>query len=73
MDAFKDINVGQELWLLPANGVGTGFERSALEDLKRKQHGKLFAPECLIEDYEHGFRLHSAGYRQIFFQSTSGR
>ncbi len=64
---FKDIPVRQQLGgFLPANGVGTGFDRSALEDLRRRHHGKIFDPDCLTEDYENGFRMHAAGYRQIF-------
>jgi adsorption protein B len=64
---FKDIPVRQRLGgFLPSNGVGTGFERSALEDLKRRHHGRIFDPDCLTEDYENGFRMHAAGYRQIF-------
>ncbi|HEV3334593.1 MAG TPA: glycosyl transferase family protein [Bryobacteraceae bacterium] len=64
---FKDIPVRQ--WLggfLPSNGVGTGFERSALETLRRRHNGLIFDPDCLTEDYENGFRIHAAGYRQIF-------
>jgi adsorption protein B len=62
----KDIPVRQ--WLggfLPANGVGTGFERSALERL-RAHWGAIFDPACLTEDYENGYRLHALGYRQVF-------
>jgi adsorption protein B len=51
---------------VPANGVGTGFERSAVEDLRRSHNGRFFDPDCLTEDYENGFRMHAAGYRQIF-------
>jgi adsorption protein B len=63
----KDIPVRQ--WLggfLPANGVGTGFSRSALDHLASTRRGLVFDPECLTEDYENGFRLHALGYRQIF-------
>ena len=64
---FKDIPVRQQLGgFLPSNGVGTGFDRSALENLRRRHHGKIFDPDCLTEDYENGFRVHAAGYRQIF-------
>jgi adsorption protein B len=63
----KDIPVRHQLGgFLPANGVGTGFERSALESLRRQYNGKIFDPACLTEDYENGFRIHAAGYRQIF-------
>jgi len=63
---FKDIPVRQRLGgFLPGNGVGTGFAREALEYLRR-QTGRVFDPECLTEDYETGFRLHAAGFRQIF-------
>lgn len=64
---FKDIPVRQRLGgFLPSNGVGTGFDRSALETLRRRHHGWIFDPDCLTEDYENGFRIHAAGYRQIF-------
>jgi adsorption protein B len=62
----KDIPVRQRLGgFLPANGVGTGFERSALERLARDR-GSIFDPACLTEDYENGYRLHALGYRQVF-------
>ena len=62
----KDIPVRVRLGgFLPSNGVGTGFAREALEDLRRR-YGNPFDPECLTEDYENGFRIHAAGYRQIF-------
>jgi bacteriophage N4 adsorption protein B len=64
---FKDIPVRQYLrGFLPSNGVGTGFARFALESLAREHQGQPFDPECLTEDYEAGFRMQSAGYRQIF-------
>jgi len=62
----KDIPVRQRLGgFLPANGVGTGFERAALDRLAAR-HGRIFDPDCLTEDYENGFRLHAMGYRQTF-------
>lgn len=62
----KDIPVRQRLGgFLPSNGVGTGFARAALERF-RGQYGNAFDPECLTEDYESGYRMHAAGYRQIF-------
>jgi len=51
---------------LPSNGVGTGFDRSALESLRAQNHGHIFDPHCLTEDYETGLRVFAAGYRQIF-------
>lgn len=63
----KDIPVRQRMGgFLPSNGVGTGFERAALERLAETRQGRIFAPECLTEDYENGFALHALGYRQIF-------
>ena len=63
----KDIPVRQRLGgFLPSNGVGTGFERAALERLAETRGGRIFAPECLTEDYENGYALHALGYRQIF-------
>jgi len=64
---LKDIPVRQALGgFLPSNGVGTGFERSALESLRGQNHGRVFDPDCLTEDYETGLRMFTAGYRQIF-------
>jgi bacteriophage N4 adsorption protein B len=63
----KDIPVRQYLGgFLPSNGVGAGFERSALEHLAATRGGRIFDPDCLTEDYENGFGLHALGYRQIF-------
>ncbi|HUB83467.1 MAG TPA: glycosyl transferase family protein [Bryobacteraceae bacterium] len=63
----KDIPARQRLGgFLPANGVGTGFARAALEHLASTRGGMIFDPACLTEDYENGFRLHALGYRQIF-------
>jgi bacteriophage N4 adsorption protein B len=63
----KDIPVRQRLGgFLPSNGVGTGFRRDALERLAVAREGQVFDPECLTEDYETGYRLHSLGCRQLF-------
>jgi adsorption protein B len=63
----KDIPMRQRLGsFLPANGVGTGFSRTALEHLASTRGGMIFDPACLTEDYENGLRLHALGYRQIF-------
>jgi adsorption protein B len=63
----KDIPVRQILGgFLPSNGVGTGFDRAALEHLASTRGGQLFDPDCLTEDYENGYGLHALGYRQVF-------
>jgi bacteriophage N4 adsorption protein B len=63
----KDIPVRQALGgFLPSNGVGTGFDRAALEHLATTRDGRPFDPACLTEDYETGYRLHELGYSQIF-------
>ncbi|MBS1855862.1 MAG: glycosyl transferase family protein [Acidobacteria bacterium] len=63
----KDIPVRQALGgFLPSNGVGTGFDRGALEHLADTRHGRPFDPACLTEDYETGYRLHALGYPQVF-------
>lgn len=63
----KDVPVRQRLGgFLPGNGVGTGFDRAALERLAETRGGRIFAPECLTEDYENGYRLYAMGCRQIF-------
>ena len=55
---------------LPSNGVGTGFSRKALEKLAAAHSNQIFAPECLTEDYENGFRLHRLGCTQKFVPIT---
>ena len=63
----KDIPVRQHLGgFLPANGVGTGFTRDAVEAMADARGGRPFDPTCLTEDYETGFELHRMGFRQIF-------
>jgi adsorption protein B len=63
----KDIPVRQRLGgFLPANGVGTGFAREAIEHLAAARGGAPFDPSCLTEDYETGFEIHAMGYRQVF-------
>ena len=63
----KDIPMRQRLGgFLPANGVGTGFVRGALEHLASTRGGLIFDPACLTEDYENGLRLDALGYPQIF-------
>ena len=58
----KDIPVRQHLGgFLPSNGVGTGFDRAALERLAATRCGRPFDPACLTEDYETGYLLHSLG------------
>jgi adsorption protein B len=70
---LKDIPVRAHLGgFLPSNGVGTGFAREALESLRRK-YGNAFDPENVTEDYENGFRMHAAGYRQIFLPIQRAR
>jgi len=69
----KDIPVRQQLGgFLPANGVGTGFSREALDRLARELGGRPFDPTCLTEDYETGFELHRLGYCQIFVPLDAG-
>jgi adsorption protein B len=68
----KDIPVRQALGgFLPANGVGTGFAREAIERLAVARGGQPFDPACLTEDYETGFEIHAMGYRQIFVPLTA--
>ena len=63
----KDIPVRQQLGgFLPSNGVGTGFDRAALERIAATRNGRPFDPSCLTEDYETGYLLHSMGYKQLF-------
>jgi adsorption protein B len=69
----KDIPVRQHLGgFLPSNGVGTGFDRDALERLAAERGGRPFDPACLTEDYETGYLFHALGYRQIFLPVRIG-
>jgi adsorption protein B len=69
----KDIPVRQHLGgFLPSNGVGTGFDRRALERLAAERNGRPFDPACLTEDYETGYLLHALGYRQVFLPVRMG-
>ena len=63
----KDIPVRQ-MWggFLPGNGVGTGFARELLDRLAAAHSNRVFDPECLTEDYENGWRIHSLGAPQVF-------
>lgn len=51
---------------VPSNGVGAGFRRTTLDALAAGNHGRIFEPVCLTEDYENGLRLRMHGARQIF-------
>jgi adsorption protein B len=63
----KDIPVRQRLHgFLPSSGVGTGFDRNALDRLGQERGGLIFNPESLTEDYEAGLCLHAMGCRQVF-------
>jgi adsorption protein B len=69
----KDIPARQTLGgFLPSNGVGTAFSRDAIKRLAATRGGRVFDPECLTEDYETGFALHSLGCRQIFVHLRRG-
>jgi len=69
----KDIPVRQILGgFLPSNGVGTGFDRAALERLAADRAGRPFDPTCLTEDYETGYLLHSLGFSQVFLPVRYG-
>jgi adsorption protein B len=63
----KDIPVRRRLrGFLPANGVGTGFSRAALDAVAARRNGRIFDPESLTEDYETGYRLYAMGCTQVF-------
>jgi adsorption protein B len=51
---------------VPSNGVGTGFSRTALDQLASEECNRIFEPVCLTEDYENGLRLRLRGCRQLF-------
>jgi len=69
----KDIPVRQTLGgFLPANGVGTGFAREAMEKLAEQRGGQPFDPSCLTEDYETGYEIHGMGYQQVFVPLALG-
>jgi len=63
----KDIPMRQRLGgFLPSCGVGTGFDRAALDRLGEERAGCVFDPGNLTEDYDAGYRLHALGFRQVF-------
>jgi adsorption protein B len=63
----KDIPVRQRLGgFLPSNGVGTGFERDALERMAAGRGGRMFDPGCLTEDYETGIVYTCKGAGRFF-------
>ncbi|MCC6590547.1 MAG: glycosyl transferase family protein [Bryobacterales bacterium] len=51
---------------VPSAGVGTAYRRDALEALAQTESNCVFAPQCLTEDYENGYRLHRLGVKQLF-------
>lgn len=54
---------------VPSNGVGTGFAREILDQLKT-QRGEIFDAESLTEDYEIGVFIHASKYKQRFSPLT---
>jgi bacteriophage N4 adsorption protein B len=64
---LKDIPVRRRLGgFLPSCGVGTAFDRDALDRIGAQRNGLVFDPASLTEDYEAGLRLHAMGCRQIY-------
>ena len=56
-------------WLggfIPSSGVGTAFSRRSIEALAVAGSNVIFRPDCLTEDYEAGYRLHTLGFKQLF-------
>ncbi len=49
---------------LPSAGVGTAYRRDAIQRLRRMNHGQLFNPISLTEDYFIGLQIHWLGGRQ---------
>src|SRR5271157_1773493 len=69
----KEFQARQSLGgFLPSTGVGTGFGREAMDRLAAARGGRMFDPQCLTEDYETGFALHSLGCRQMFLPVRRG-
>jgi len=63
----KDLPVRWALGgFVPSAGVGTAFRRDAIEFLGRGRSEGPFVADSLTEDYESGYRLHRAGYAQLF-------
>lgn len=62
----KDILVRNDLdAAVPSAGVGTCFNRKVVENLI-ENHGSLFNPNSLTEDYELGLNSHYAGFKSKF-------
>lgn len=61
----KDIPARQALGgFVPSSGVGTAYSRAALDALA--ESGAPFDPGNLTEDYDSGYRIRRAGFRQLF-------
>ncbi|MGE5487213.1 MAG: glycosyl transferase family protein [bacterium] len=61
----KDIPARQALGgFVPSAGVGTAYSRAALDALAGS--GTPFDPSNLTEDYDSGYRIRRAGFRQLF-------
>jgi len=76
MDEFaenhtKDLLVrGDIKGILPSAGVGTGFNRQALEELAEDYQNQIFNVNNLTEDYEIGIRLSRAGKKIAFVEGV---
>jgi bacteriophage N4 adsorption protein B len=55
---------------LPSAGVGTAYNRNALETLASEEDNRLFEPRSLTEDYINGMHLHRHGAKQIMLPMT---
>jgi bacteriophage N4 adsorption protein B len=51
---------------IPSNGVGTGYSRKILDRMASVNHGIVFEPSSLTEDYDSGIRIFELGFSQKF-------
>lgn len=64
---LKDMLARQEMGgIVPSAGVGTAFNREAIDHLADHNNGDPFLVGNLTEDYFLGIQLHRAGYRAGF-------
>ncbi len=76
MDEFaelhtKDLIVRSHIkGIVPSAGVGTSFNRQALEELAEAYRNQIFNVNNLTEDYEMGIRLSRAGKKITFIEGV---
>lgn len=64
----KDILVRKQIrGIIPSAGVGTAFQREALEEIAKQNNGTIFNYNNVTEDYEVAIRFHEAKLETDYF------